>query len=212
MIYYVIPCREQSMGVPNKNRFLWDYTVSKIPMDLYSNIIVTTDDECLLKKANALSMKTIERSTELSSEHAPIKPVIGDIVDSCGLNSDDDIVVLYLTYPDRTWEDVEKVLSFYQEKKAKSLLCARVIQAHPFLCFYKRPDNKGEPIVRHNLYRRQDYPDCFALSHFVSVLRVSEIDNLNDNLYNIDTVFYPIDKEPIDIDTQKDLEQLERLL
>jgi CMP-N-acetylneuraminic acid synthetase len=64
---------------------------------------------------------------------------------------------------------------------------------------------RGKQLIPHNLYRRQDYPKVFEISHFISIFMGFELDNLNSNLYNNDTIFYPIDNI-IDVDTQKDLD------
>jgi CMP-N-acetylneuraminic acid synthetase len=62
----------------------------------------------------------------------------------------------------------------------------------------------GKQVIKHNLYRRQDYPECFEISHYISIFNKNIIHNLNNNLYNKDTVYFSID-ETIDVDTEKDL-------
>ena len=64
---------------------------------------------------------------------------------------------------------------------------------------------KGSQVIGHDLYRRQDYPECFEISHFISIFNKNEIVNLNNNMYNEDTVFYPIENT-IDVDMPADLE------
>ena len=208
MIYYVIPCRKNSKGIPHKNRLLWKYTIAQIPEHLYPQVIVTTDDPHLVDNAERLGMGGVRRSDELSGDMTSIKDVMVDVVHSKDILPDDDLVMLYLTYPDRKWEDVESAIAFYESHDASSLLCARKLEVHPFLCFYSLANNKGKSIVDHDLYRRQDYPECFALSHFVSIFRAKEVENLNENMYNTDTVYCPIEREPLDIDTEDDLKKL----
>ena len=55
------------------------------------------------------------------------------------------------------------------------------------------------------MYRRQDYPNCFEISHYVCIFKIFEIKLLNKNMYNDFTVFFPIE-ERLDVDTMKDLE------
>ena len=45
MIYYVIPARKGSKGLPFKNRKLFDITAKTIPDDAKPHTIVSTDDE-----------------------------------------------------------------------------------------------------------------------------------------------------------------------
>ena len=114
--------------------------------------------------------------------------------------------MLYLTYPERTWTDIEAALNFFIDNKAKSLLCRVEPKSHPYLCMFSEDGNKGKQIVEHNLYRRQDYPECFELSHFICIFRANELEKLNKNLYNKDTIFYKI-KRPVDVDTKEDLKR-----
>ena len=76
------------------------------------------------------------------------------------------------------------------------------------LCFFKLKDHKGKQIVKHDLYRRQDYPQCFEMRHFVVIFDVNEIKKLNKNLYNEKTTFYEIDNDDIDVDYEEDLKKL----
>ena len=114
--------------------------------------------------------------------------------------------MLYLTYPERTWTDIEAALNFFIENKAKSLLCRTELKSHPYLCMFSEEGDKGKQIIEHNLYRRQDYPECFELSHFICIFRANELESLNKNLYNSNTTFYKV-KRPVDVDTKKDLER-----
>jgi CMP-N-acetylneuraminic acid synthetase len=65
----------------------------------------------------------------------------------------------------------------------------------------------GNQLVEHNLYRRQDYPKVFEISHFISIFEIGELFNLNDNLYNKNTIYYPVG-DVVDVDTNKDLENI----
>ena len=206
MIYYVIPSRRNSIGVSFKNRMLLSYTLNVIPEN--EKIIFSTDDEVIIEKVKGMGT-IIERSEELSGPNVCIKKVMVDVIEKCFLKSTDVIVMLYLVYQMRTREYVLKYISFYNGNKGKSLLCCYETLVHPFLSFYAQDNFKGKPIVKHNFYRRQDYPECFSLSHFICIFNVGEINNLKEDLYNDDTLFYPIEK-PIDIDTQKDIEDFTR--
>ena len=71
---------------------------------------------------------------------------------------------------------------------------------------FREEGDKGKQIIEHNLYRRQDYPECFELSHFICIFRANELESLNKNLYNSNTTFYKV-KRPVDVATKKDLER-----
>jgi CMP-N-acetylneuraminic acid synthetase len=68
----------------------------------------------------------------------------------------------------------------------------------------------GKQIFKHDLYRRQDYPKVFEISHYICIFKVSELKNLNKNLYNEETHFYKLEKK-IDVDRKEDLENYERI-
>jgi CMP-N-acetylneuraminic acid synthetase len=74
---------------------------------------------------------------------------------------------------------------------------------HPYLCVHA----DGRQIVEHNLYRRQDYPEVYEISHFHCMFEAGDIDSLNHNLYNANTYFYDIPRV-VDIDHEKDMEKL----
>lgn len=205
MRYFVIPARKDSKGFPFKNRKLLKFTLKIFPKESFKDIIITTNDEVIIDLVKNSNIKIVKRSEELSSDNVSIKPVLIDVIQKCNLKDNDDIILLYLTYPQRTIEKVDEIYNFYKENNALSLLCAKKVKTHPYLCFYRLDDYKGKPIVKHDLYRRQDYPDCFRLSFYVCIVNVGYIENLNLNLYNDETIFYAIE-DYIDIDSLEDFE------
>jgi CMP-N-acetylneuraminic acid synthetase len=201
--YYVIPARKGSRGFPNKNRKLFNNTFSKIPVKLHSKVILTTDDKYIINLVKDTPVKVIQRSNELSRDNISVKPVLQDVVKQMHLNDGDIIVMLYLTYPYREWKDVIDYESFMLEMGGKSLLCGQEVISNPYLCMYNE-GFKGRPIIKHDLYRRQDYPPVFEISHYISVIKVSELNKLNYNLYNDETLYYHRDRVR-DIDYESDL-------
>lgn len=204
MRYFVIPARKGSKRLPLKNRTLLKFTLDIIPKENYKNIIVTTDDEVIIEKVKEMSIKVIRRDKEFSSDTASIKSVLSDVINKCHFKEDDDIIDLYLTYPNRTFEKIEEIYKFYKEHNAKTLLCAFKVKTNPYLCFYRLENHRGKPIIKHNLYRYQDYPECFRSSHYVCIFKVGYIEKLGPNMYNEETIFYDIEDQ-IDVDTEDDL-------
>tara|TARA_R110000824_G_scaffold197409_13_gene380880 strand:- start:5883 stop:6518 length:636 start_codon:yes stop_codon:yes gene_type:complete len=201
----IIPARQGSKGLPFKNRKLLDYTIDKIPQKYFKDTYVTTDDETILEKISFKGLNGIKRSRELSEDTVSIKPVMADVVKKLDLDETEMIVMLYLTYPQRSWEEIESAIAFLKENKAKSLLCRKELKVSPYLCMIEN-GLKGEQLIKHDLYRRQDYPNCFEISHFICIFEVSELNNLNKNMYNHDTVFYKIG-EVVDVDELTDIEK-----
>ena len=202
----VIPARRGSKGVPFKNRILLEHTLNIIPDSLKGDVIISTDDDFIIEKAKEYKVKAVRRSDKLSSDEASVKDVLINLIKNENISCQQTIIMLYLTYPERTWEEVENILSFFNDNDAKSVLCKKEVKTHPHMCMFEAADGlRGEQVVRHNLYRRQDYPKCFEISHYMCAIKASEVNNLNKNLYNEDTFFYQIE-DKIDIDYKKDLE------
>ena len=200
----IIPARKGSKGLPGKNAILIKHTLSTIPNYVKDNVIITTNDGKVIDQS--VGYKILLRNAKLSGDEISTKDVLLDVIQKYNIVDEEIVMMLYLTYPERTWTDIEAALNFFLDNNAKSLLCRVEPKSHPYLCMFSENDNKGSQIVEHNLYRRQDYPECFELSHFICIFRANELEKLNKNLYNKDTIFYKI-KRPVDVDTKEDLKR-----
>ena len=184
------------------------YTFDIIPSDYRKRVIVTSDDEEIIKEAKRRSFKTLTRPSKLAEDTTSIKDVLKHVINAYNIHNKN-IVCLYLTYPERTWNDIINAQNFFENNSGKSLLCQKELKTSPYLMMYKRNKLFGEQIIKHNLYRRQDYPETFEISHFISIFKASEINYLNNNLYNEQTLFFPI-KDKVDVDEFDDIEKLEQ--
>ena len=200
--YFIIPARKNSKGFKFKNRFLFE----KLPQELKNeSVIVTSDDEVIREINNqTYQFDFIKRPDHLSLDTTSIKPVLQHVVEEKKLSEEDTLVVLYLTYPERTFLDIEEILKFYHTHNAKSLLCREPLKQHPYLCFFEEGVN-GRRIVDHNLYRRQDYPKCFYGSHFVAIVKAGFLPSVDLNLHSKETIFYDLGERKIDVDNKEDL-------
>ena len=191
-VFIVIPARRDSKGLPYKNRKLLDYTINKIPKEIREKVIVTTNDEMIIEKLSGSGVKILKREEKLSEDATSMKEVMIDVIEKFQMKENITIVMLYLTSPNRKYSDIEKIFEFYSKNNYKTLTCCVEPKTHPYLCLLKKDNGKGEQIISHDLYRRQDYPECFELSHFVCIFQVSEINDLNKNMYNTNTYFYQL--------------------
>ena len=204
--FFIIPARRDSKGLPFKNRKLLDYTINNIPIELHEKTIVTTNDEKIIEKLSATNINVLRRDEQLCLDDISIKDVMLDVVKKFQMKSNDTIVMLYLTSPDRKFSNIKKILDYYYERKIKTLTCCVEPKTHPYLVLFKKENQKGEQVIKHDLYRRQDYPECFEIRHFVCIFQVDEIQKLNSNMYNENTIFYKIDSD-IDVDHENDLKE-----
>ena len=182
----IIPARKDSKGLPFKNRQLFKHTADIIPDIMKHKTYVSTDDTEIIKIANNYGFKTVFRSSEVSKDETSTKETMKYTLNKIDANTET-IVMLYLTYPERTWSDVNRAIAIYKCNEIKSLLCKKKLAVSPFLTLKSEPDNRGSQLFYHDMYRRQDYPECFEISHFISIFRSDEIEKLNNNLYNKDT-------------------------
>ena len=200
--YFIIPARKNSKGFKFKNRFLFE----KLPQELKNESVIVTSDDEVIREINNQSYQFdfIKRPDHLSLDTTSIKPVLQHVVEEKKLSEEDTLVVLYLTYPERTFLDIKEILKFYHTHNAKSLLCREPLKQHPYLCFFEEGVN-GRRIVDHNLYRRQDYPKCFYGSHFVAIVKAGFLPSVDLNLHSKETIFYDLGERKIDVDNKEDL-------
>tara|TARA_Y100000593_G_C4260270_1_gene311814 strand:+ start:480 stop:1115 length:636 start_codon:yes stop_codon:yes gene_type:complete len=207
MRYFVIPARRNSKGLPFKNRKLLPITINTIPEKERARTVVSTDDEKIRKYCHELGVTVHNRSAGVSTDTASTTQLMEEVARHHRWKEDDDIIMLYLTYPQRTYKDIENIYNFYKSKNGNTLLCKQEATTHPYMCYYDLPENKGMRVINHDLYRRQDYPKCFFVSYFVAIFKVGYLKLLNNNLNHPQTLFYPLPYDSIDIDTEEDLEK-----
>lgn len=206
MISYVIPARKGSKSLPFKNRKLLDYTIETLPVG--PRIIISTDDEVIQKKIKRErpDIEIVHRSEETGCDTASTKSVVVEVVEKIGMEPSDEIVLLPLTYPQRTYENIQEVIDFYDQHGCDSVVTRKDVKEHPYLSFYAIGDHKGKLVVDHTLYRRQDYPTCFQMQHVVVVCKVGILEKLDSQLVYENTYFYTL-KNFVDVDTVDDLER-----
>lgn len=205
-INFLIPARKGSKGFKFKNRKLFNKTADKFPDDfeLLDNVYVSTDDEEIKKMAKLKNFNIVNRNVSLASDTASIKDVVIEFIEKESVSKDEIIVLLFLTYPERTWEDVVDILNCFLSSNKKSLQCLEPVETHPYLTVLKQKDHYVS-LIEHNLYRRQDYPEVFKTSMFFSCFYASEVEKLNDLMYNKNTYFYHLKEVTKDIDYEKQL-------
>ncbi|MAG27236.1 hypothetical protein CMI47_17015 [Candidatus Pacearchaeota archaeon] len=210
--YFLIPARKGSKGFPFKNRMLFEHAAKTIPEEYRKLLYVSTNDEFIKEKADSLNIKVVERPEEIAQDTTSMKAVMKHFVDSQHIGCNATIIMLYLTYPERTWADIQTIYNYYCTRAEKSLLCCEDVIEHPYLAFYEKEHQKATLVVDHALYRRQDYPQCIRLSMFVACYKVDIIDELHDLMFEPNSVFYKLNHHKIDVDYRADLETFQALL
>ncbi len=207
--WFVIPARKDSKGIKFKNRKLFNYTAISLPEDIGKQVVVSSNDEHILQAAAKFGFTCLERSSEIAKDQSSMRDVLLNVIQELSIAPNDDIILLYLTYPQRKWSDIEKIYDFFKKNNATTLSCAIDIADHPYLCYYEQEGYQGKPIVEHSLYRRQEYPKCFRQSLFVAIFKARKVDQVNDSLLTNDTIFYKLKRKVIDIDRDVDMAAFE---
>lgn len=202
--YFLIPARKGSKGFPFKNRKLFHKTATTIPKKYSDRVFVSTDDEEIKEFATSNNFNVLDRPSALANDKASLKEVLKHFIKQQSIPDNSTIILLFLTYPQRTWQDIEKIYGYYKEKSATSLICAEPVTEHPYLCFYSMENEKAELVVKHNFYRRQDYPACFKHSMFFACYKSEIVHKLHDLLFEEDTIFYKLEHKMIDVDYKED--------
>ena len=202
---FLIPARKNSKGFPFKNRKLFLSTASSIPQELKGNVYVSTDDSYIKKLSNEAGFNTIDRPPELAEDTSSLKDVLLHFRSNVKISKDCDIILLFLTYPERTWQDIENIFSVYKKSNKKSLICCEEVEEHPYLCFlHDEENNSAELLIKHDKYRRQDYPPVVRQSMFFACYKSFVLDDLHDLLFEKTTLFYKLKNKKVDVDYEKD--------
>ena len=96
-VYFIIPARKGSKGLPFKNRKLFSKTADVIPPDLRSNVIVSTDDDEIKEKSQKYGFQIHNRDSISSNDYASIHDVVKKVINDFKLE-DKIIVLLYLNH------------------------------------------------------------------------------------------------------------------
>lgn len=202
----IIPARSGSKGWPRKNVSLFDHTARTIPSEHRDNVVVTTDDDSIAGMAETYNYQIINRPPEISKDDTDIKSTLQHVLDINSCTPKEVIIMLYLTYPGRTWDDVTNMYNHFVSSNAKSMLCRQPVKTHPCLVMLDNGDGTGKQVIKHSHYQRQQYPECFEISHYICMFRVSEFKKLNKNMYNSNTKYFSVDRV-IDVDHEHDYKQ-----
>jgi len=214
---FLIPCKEHST-LDHKNRFLFPFSVSQLknaeinPHDIY----IYTDDEYIKKMAIDNNYKIIFRSSMYSKSETQIKKCLEDIFYKTPWMNDyyDTVMMLYLTFPLRSSTHILDIYKYLENENFKSLITVKKINGR--MTPARMLDVNYNPVwFNENMVNRQDFPIFWERFGYIIAFRIDEIKNLNNQLYNKDSVFYEIDRNEnteLDIDSEDDFVEFMKIL
>lgn len=209
----VIPAREGSVGLPQKNQIFFDITANFLDhISWIDEIIVNSNDSVVLDKARSRNYTIYDRPEILSGPEVSIKSVFTDLVNSKNIKKDEIIWLFYLPILFKNAQDFKNAKTIIEQPDIKSLCTFVPVKSHPYNAWkYDKKSKKINQYIKNDIYRRQDLPPAWIHHHYVCCFKVSEIDKFNNELLNSET--YPIflskeyAKNLIEIDSPEDLEK-----
>ena len=200
----IIPARKNSKGLKFKNRLLFDYTKKFINKTSWFNkIIFATDDDYFISKCKSTNFIFYKRKKKNSLDNSSIKSVMKEVIKTFNLSNDTVIWLFYLTIPERKLSDFKKLKKITTNKKFASAMSFIPIKTHPYDCWIIKKNIKR--FIKNDVFRRQDKIELFEHHHYLCAFKVKEINKLNSELLNSNTLPIILNKEIIEIDSRSDL-------
>jgi CMP-N-acetylneuraminic acid synthetase len=220
----LIPARGGSKGIPRKNlrplggKPLLVYTVEAARRSKSLSLVATsTEDGEIAHVAQEAGSTVIARPPELARDETPTLPVVLHAIEVMERQLQqvlDYVVILQVTTPFRTGEDIDRAVEMLIRSSADSIVSVREAQeVHPWklkrivegkLVSYLEQEVEGT--------RRQDLPPVYVRNGGIYAVRRNVV-MVQNSLYGDDCRAYVMPPErSIDIDSELDLILAEALL
>lgn len=220
-ILAIIPARGGSKGVPRKNikvlagKPLIAWTIEEAQKSKFIDMcIVSTEDEEIKTVAEEWGGKVpFMRPSELAQDDTPgIEPVLHAIKMLPGY---DFVVLLQVTSPLRTIEDIDGAIKYCMKNEYESCVSVTEAENSPYWMYYINEKERLQPILQiedENSYQRQKLPKVYQLNGAIYMASVNFLQRQGEFIGD-DTVGYVMPHErSYDIDTIVDFEMVEWLV
>jgi len=215
----IIPARGGSKGLPGKNLLdlhghpliAWSILFARVT-GVFNRIIVSTD-------SNPISDVSIKYNAEvpfmrqsiLASDTSATSDVVLDVINRCGLDSSDVIVLLEPTSPYRDLGDFKSLYSLFLTNSAEKLMSVTESACASYIFQYVRSENETtlSPIMSESSFasiRRQEIPSTY---HLDGTFYASTVDAFLKNPGFLDASTKTIVSNPLsslEVDTKFDLD------
>jgi len=206
-----IPARGGSKGLPGKNKKLMlgkpliSYAIETALASNLIDIVVSSDDDDIIKIASQYNISVVKRPNELSGDLAPTLPAMVHAVEAMAKNYDA-VMTLQVTSPFRTVRHINETIELFSQDDDADSLVSVVKIPHKFTDtsimlkegkYIKLVDS--EKIV----LRRQEKPTYWARNG--AVIYITRIDKIGEYIFGGKIIPYEMSKiESIDIDDIED--------
>lgn len=220
-ILAIIPARGGSKGVPRKNikmlagkpLIVWTIEEAKKSKFIDMCIVSTEDEEIKLVAEKWGGTVPFMRPMELARDDTPgIEPVLHALKMIPGY---DFVVLLQVTSPLRTVEDIDGAISYCLNRDCESCVSVTEAEHSPYWMYRMDEQSCLRPILKiakEESYQRQKLPKVFQLNGAVYVLSIAFVQREREFIGE-GTLGYVMPQErSYDIDTTVDFQVVEVLM
>ena len=219
-IFGIITARKNSKGIKNKNIYkikkkpLIEFTLIEAKKSKFlTRLILTTDDERIIKLANKFALdKIIKRKKSLSSSSSSSIDVIVDVLKKIKDTKPDYIMLLQPTSPLRRSADIDNAIrTIVNNKKFDSLVSVTKIEnCHPYKSHKIKKDFLTPLFPSKVHFPRQKLENIYKSNGYIYISKTKTI--LKKRTFFYKTFPYIMSaKSSLDIDTIKDIKILKKI-
>ena len=216
----IIPARFGSKGIPYKNLLSINgknliehafHSAQKTNLNL--EIVVSSDSEIILNKAEEIGSIVHRRPKELSNDSSEtidaVNSVLGDL-----RKSPKYVIVLQPTSPFRKMSTIIEASRLYDENNKKMVVSFTKTESKPFWSFIKNKENKMEALFPKKLnLRSQDLPNTYEVNGLAYLISPEDLMKQKTFFSKSIVPLVTLDKkEAVDIDYLEDFKEAESLL
>ena len=215
----MIPARSGSQGLKDKNilnlsgRPIISHSIlPALNCNAVDKVYLNSESDKYLSIGQKYGAIGYKRNLELSSNLTTMKSVVQDFCTFIK-NEDEDvdcIVILYPTYPFRESIDISNFIDKFREIGSnRSVVGLKEPDTHPCLIYHREDSGKINNFNADkckDMYRRQEYPLVYELTHWITVVPVEGLSTLNNQMIDENTYGYRLEnkKGKVDIDSVDD--------
>lgn len=217
----IITARGGSKGLPRKNildlngKPLIAHTIDAArASNIFSNIVVTTDDKEIKEVSLKFGANIIDRPSELATDTASSLDVLEHALRELETENYTHFILLQPTSPLRTDIHIVEAWAKYINDKASSLLSVCEVEHSPFKMLIENKDGEVEPLTKWEdlTMPRQKLPKAYLPNGAIYINRVDKFLE-NRNLFEKPICMYLMNRESsLDIDIKRDFLEVEKVM
>tara|TARA_A100001015_G_scaffold258860_1_gene302391 strand:+ start:2141 stop:2842 length:702 start_codon:yes stop_codon:yes gene_type:complete len=212
MFDVIIPIRSKSKGLKNKNilpfsgkTILVNYTIKKLlNIKEIRRIYVLTDSENYKKKL--IKHRKVDSNYLRKNKYSEVNSKINDLINDFILHyypfkNNQNLLILQVTSPTLSINEINRTLKFIKKKKLKSLMHVCNVVESPYEIIEKKNKKKWNFFIKKRVINRQNYTRVFQYITGSLFFFDTNFFKQHRKIYNLKTTLYLVDKiNFIDID------------